>query len=178
MTASMKTKIILLSLLMSCFLTACRTQQQTVIEKEVHDTVTVTKDSIVIHERIVNVEVPVPEIQIERVVPEDTVSVIDNGLFTSTARLEDGFLHHSLVTNKGAKIPASVQVADTTHTHGSSVSVTNTSDKQKEIIKEVNVLTTTQSFFITVGKVASGLVLLAILIFFGRFYIKKRGLLK
>jgi flagellar biosynthesis/type III secretory pathway M-ring protein FliF/YscJ len=104
--------------------------------------------------------------------------VIDNGLVTSTARLEDGFLHHSLVTNKGAKIPASVQVADTTHTQGSSVSVTNTSDKQKEIIKEVNVLTTTQSFFITVGKVASGLVLLAILIFFGRFYLKKRGLLK
>ena len=157
----MKTKIILFSLLMSCFLTACRTQQQTVIEKDVHDTVTVTKDSIVIHERIVNVEVPVPEIQIERVVPEDTVSVIDNGLFTSTARLEDGFLYHSLVTNKGAKIPASVP-----------------SDKQKEIIKEVNVLTTTQSFFITVGKVASGLVLLAILIFFGRFYLKKRGLLK
>lgn len=178
MIASMKTKIILLSLLMSCFLTSCRTQQHTVIEKEVHDTVTVTKDSIVIHERIVNVEVPVPVIQIERVVPEDTVSVIDNGLFTSTARLEYGLLHHSLVTNKGAKIPASVQVSDTTHTQVSSVSVTNTSDKQKEIIKEVNVLTTTQSFFITVGKVASGLVLLAILIFFGRFYLKKRGLLK
>ena len=159
MTASINTKIIILSLLTSCFITSCRTQQQTVIEKEVHDTVTVTKDSIVIHERIVNVEVQVPEIQIERVVPEDTVSVIDNGLFTSTARLEDGFLHHSLVTNKGAKIPASVQVADTTHTQGSSVSVKNTSDKQKEIIKEVNVLTTTQSFFITVGKVTSGLVI-------------------
>ena len=136
MTASINTKIILLSLLMSCFITSCRTQQQTVIEKEVHDTVTVTKDSIVIHERIVNVEVQVPEIHIERVVPEDTVSVIDNGLFTSTARLEDGFLHHSLVTNKGAKIPASVQVADTTHTQGSSVSVKKLRSQEKKNKKE------------------------------------------
>lgn len=174
----MKTKIILFSLLLSCLLSACRTQQQTVIERTLHDTVTVTKDSIVIHERIVNVEVPVPEIQIERVVPEDTVSVIDNGFYISTACLENGFLFHSLKTKANAKFPASVQVADTTHTQGSSVSVTNTSESQKETVKEVNVLTTTQSFFITVGKIACGLVLLAILIFFGRFYLKKRGLLK
>ena len=172
-------RIIFLSLFVSCLLMmSCRTQQQTVIEKTQHDTVTVTKDSAVLHERIVNVEVPVPEIQIERVVPEDTISVIDNGIFISTARLEDGFLYHSLKTKANAKLSGSVQVADTTHTQGSSVSITNTSDKQKEVIKEVNVLTTTQSFFITIGKIASGVIIATILIFFGRFYLKKRGLLK
>lgn len=173
----MKNKILFV-ILLSCLLNACRTQQESVKEIYRTDTVTVTKDSIIIRERQVKVEVPVPQIEIERVVPQDTTSVINNGLCTSIAKLADGMLYHSLKTNPDATVSGSVQVADTTQTHGSSVSVSADSQKQETIIKEVNVLTTMQSFFIVIGKCACGLAILLILFFLGRFYLKKRGLLK
>jgi hypothetical protein len=170
--------VVVATLLMSCALSACRTQQQSLTETFRTDTVTIVKDSVIIKEKIVPVEVPVPVVEIERVVPEDTTSVINTGLYTSTASVKDGLLFHTLKTNPDAKISANVQVADTTHIQDSSVSVTNDHEKIVEKIKEVNVLTASQNFFVVVGKGACAVVLGAILFIFCRFYLKKRGVLK
>ena len=179
MILSMKhRKILFTILLMSCMLSACRTQQESVREIVRTDTVTIIKDSIQIRERIVPIEVPVPVIHIERVVPEDTTSVIDNGIFTSTASVHDGLLFHTLRTNPDAKISGSVQVADTTKTHDSSVFASADSVSTKTVIKEVNVLTSSQTFFIGLGKGSLFALILLILMFLIRFYLKKRGLLK
>lgn len=144
----------------------------------IQDTVFVTKDSIVIQERIVEVEVPVPVTDIERVVPADTASVIDNGLFTSTASVQDGMLHHTLRSNPRATVTGSAAVRDTTKTSDKYLNIYVNDQEQRTDTVYTNVLTVPQKVFVCVGKGTLGILFAAILIFLGRFYLKKRGLLK
>lgn len=109
------TYLLLLALLLACV--GCATHK--VVEPTIQDTTdTIAQheqhDSVIVRERLVKVEVPVPVVKIERVVPKDTASTLTDGIYTSKAWVKDGLLFHSLFTATDAKVSGKVQVADTT----------------------------------------------------------------
>lgn len=91
-------------------------------------TVTETRDSIIIRERIVHdtakVEIPVI---VEKNVTKDDSSRLENLYAISVAQVKNGFLFHSLETKpQTIYVPVDVQVSDTTTVH----------EKEQETAKE------------------------------------------
>lgn len=131
------TYLLLLALLLACV--GCATHK--VVEPTIQDTTdTIAQheqhDSVIVRERLVKVEVPVPVVKIERVVPKDTASTLTDGIYTSKAWVKDGLLFHSLFTAPDAKVSGKVQVADTTKVSNKRKVITITKRITKTIYKE------------------------------------------
>lgn len=103
------------------------------------DTVTVKRDSIIIHERIDTVEIALPQSSqvIEIPVEHDTVSVLTDRYYTSTAAVFGGRLRHSLMSNPGATLTGAAVVHDTVKVYVDSTMINN--QHQHSEIKEVPV---------------------------------------
>ena len=125
--------------LLAAAMVGCRTTRiitQTVTRT---DTVTVKRDSIIIHERIDTVEIALPQSSqvIEIPVEHDTVSVLTDRYYTSTAAVFGGRLRHSLKSNPGATLTGAATVHDTVKVYVDSTMINNHSNHSE--IKEVPV---------------------------------------
>ena len=132
---------LLIALLMIIF-SGCKTTKvvtETIIKT---DTVTVKRDSIIIHDRIDTVKIELPQsIQyVEIPIKHDTVSVLSDRYYTSTAAVFDGRLRHSLRSNPGATLTGTSLVHDTVKVYVDSTMINNNS--QHSEIKEVPVYRT------------------------------------
>lgn len=103
------------------------------------DTVTVKRDSIIIHDRIDTVEIELPQSSqvIEIPVEHDTVSVLTDRYYTSTAAVFDGRLRHTLRSNPGATLTGTAVVHDTVKVSADSTMINNQSSHSQ--VKEVPV---------------------------------------
>ena len=126
--------ILLLAAMSGCRTTRIITQTETRT-----DTVTVKRDSIIIHERIDTVEIALPQSSqvIEIPVEHDTVSVLSDKYYTSTAAVFGGRLRHSLMSNPGATLTGAATVHDTVKVYVDSTMIN--SQHQHSEIKEVPV---------------------------------------
>ena len=126
--------ILLLFAVVGCRTTRIITQTETRT-----DTITVKRDSIVIHERIDTVEIALPQSSqvIEIPVEHDTVSVLTDRYYTSTAAVFGGRLRHSLRSNPGATLTGAATVHDTVKVYVDSTMINNHSNHSE--IKEVPV---------------------------------------
>lgn len=148
----------------ACMLLAsCRTQK-VATEVRTTDTVTIVKDSIIIRNREVKVNVPVPVVQLNDVVPEDTTSILMSDIYKSKAWLKNGKLYHTLETLPNATITGSTTLSDTTKTSTKEKAINNNSQK---IIK-VNELTSLQKFFYKSGIILWFLFIVLLIVYLTR----------
>lgn len=148
----------------ACMLLAsCRTQK-VATEVRTTDTVTIVKDSIIIRNREVKVNVPVPVVQLKDVVPEDTTSILMSDIYKSKAWLKNGKLYHTLETLPNATITGSTTLSDTTKTSSKEKVINNNSQK---IIK-VNELTSLQKFFYKSGIILWFLFIVLLIVYLTR----------
>lgn len=148
----------------ACMLLAsCRTQK-VATEVRTTDTVTIVKDSIIIRNREVKVNVPVPIVQLRDVVPEDTTSILMSDIYKSKAWLKNGKLYHTLETLPNATITGSTTLSDTTKTSTKEKAINNNSQK---IIK-VNELTSLQKFFYKSGIILWFLFIVLLIVYLTR----------
>ena len=148
----------------ACMLLAsCRTQK-VATEVRTTDTVTIVKDSIIIRNREVKVNVPVPIVQLRDVVPEDTTSILVSDIYKSKAWLKNGKLYHTLETLPNATITGSTTISDTTKTSTKEKAINNNSQK---IIK-VNELTSLQKFFYKSGIILWFLFIVLLIVYLTR----------
>ena len=148
----------------ACMLLAsCRTQK-VATEVRTTDTVTIVKDSIIIRNREVKVNVPVPVVQLRDVVPEDTTSILMSDIYKSKAWLKNGKLYHTLETLPNATITGSTTLSDTTKTSTKEKAINNNSQK---IIK-VNELTSLQKFFYKSGIILWFLFIVLLIVYLTR----------
>ena len=132
--------IVVLALLMiSISFSSCRTTRIITETVTKTDTVTVKRDSIIIHDRIDTVEVELPQsvMYVEIPVEHDTVSILSDKYYTSTAAVFDGRLRHSLRSNPGATITGAALVHDTVKVYVDSTMINNQSNHSE--VKEVPV---------------------------------------
>ena len=93
-------------------------------------------DSLIVKLRQLNLQLELPQVQLSAVTT-DSVSVLEDSLYISTASIVGGKLHHTLATKPGAKLNVNVQVADTTRTHNeSSYAVRERERNTKQVIRE------------------------------------------
>ena len=117
----------------------CRTTRIVTETVTKTDTVTVKRDSIIIHERIDTVEIALPQSSqvIEIPIEHDTVSVLADKYYTSVAAVFGGRLRHSLRSNPGATLTGAATVHDTVKVYVDSTMINNQSNHSE--IKEVPV---------------------------------------
>lgn len=125
--------------LLAAAMSGCRTTRIVTQTETRTDTVTVKRDSIIIHERIDTVEIALPQSSqvIEIPVEHDTVSVLTDRYYTSTAAVFGGRLRHSLRSNPGATLTGAATVHDTVKVYVDSTMINNHSNHSE--IKEVPV---------------------------------------
>ena len=125
--------------LLAAAMSGCRTTRIITQTETRTDTVTVKRDSIIIHERIDTVEIALPQSSqvIEIPVEHDTVSVLTDRYYTSTAAVFGGRLRHSLMSNPGATLTGAATVHDTVKVYVDSTMINNQSHHSE--IKEVPV---------------------------------------
>lgn len=125
--------------LLAASMSGCRTTRIITQTETRTDTVTVKRDSIIIHERIDTVEIALPQSSqvIEIPVEHDTVSVLTDRYYTSTAAVFGGRLRHSLMSNPGATLTGAATVHDTVKVYVDSTMINNQSHHSE--IKEVPV---------------------------------------
>ena len=125
--------------LLAAAMSGCRTTRIVTQTETRTDTVTVKRDSIIIHERIDTVEISLPQSSqvIEIPVEHDTVSVLTDRYYTSTAAVFGGRLRHSLRSNPGATLTGAATVHDTVKVYVDSTMINNHSNHSE--IKEVPV---------------------------------------
>lgn len=131
--------LIVVGILVAASLSGCRTTRIITQTETRTDTVTVKRDSIIIHERIDTVEITLPQSSqvIEIPVEHDTVSVLTDRYYTSTAAVFGGRLRHSLMSNPGATLTGAATVHDTVKVYVDSTMINNQSSHSE--IKEVPV---------------------------------------
>ncbi len=125
--------------ILSICTSSCRTTRIITETVTKTDTVTVKRDSIIIHDRIDTVEIELPQsvMYVEIPVEHDTVSILSDNYYTSTAAVFDGRLRHSLRSNPGATITGAALVHDTVKVYVDSTMINNQSHHSE--IKEVPV---------------------------------------
>lgn len=187
----MEKRIIIIALL-SLIMTGCSRKTFTHMET-VHDTLTVTRtdtvtyhrtDTVRIIQRVVDVAVDVPTSNLYRET-KDTVSVLDNGLYKSVARIVNGTLSHSLQSVDGAKIQGKAAVADTVTiskelTAEKSADNTLRSKSADKYVYREKQLSPWQQFVLRVGTFAVSVSFLAIvcaLVSLFRWIGKRRGII-
>ncbi len=149
--------LVLALLIMSITCSSCRTTRLITETVTKTDTVTVKRDSIIIHDRIDTVEIELPQsvMYVEIPVGNDTVSVLSDKYYTSTAAVFDGRLRHSLRSNPGATLTGAALVHDTVKVYVDSTMINNQSNHSE--IKEipVNHLHWWQKMLMWVGAIAT-----------------------
>lgn len=125
MTKERKTSILALIIIcITCLLAGCATKKKTMTEtateqettkvEQVKDTaITETHDTTRITQKLVPVEIAVPEAKLERTT-KDTTSVLETDLYRSTATWANGVLTHTLEAKPGAKLKGQATATDTT----------------------------------------------------------------
>ena len=125
MTKERKTSILALIIIcITCLLAGCATkkkamtetatEQETTKVEQVKDTaITETHDTTRITQKLVPVEIAVPEAKLERTT-KDTTSVLETDLYRSTATWANGVLTHTLEAKPGAKLKGQATATDTT----------------------------------------------------------------
>jgi len=109
-----------------------------IIERVV--TVTETKDSLIVRDRIIHdtVRVEIPIITERIVTPKDS-SHLENAYAVSDAYYRDGFLYHSLSTKPQViDVPVDVHVSDTTTIHETSQQTTDTHVETQYVEKKLS----------------------------------------
>ena len=131
--------MVLALLVMSITLSGCKTTRVITETVTKTDTVTVKRDSIIIHDRFDTVEIELPQsvMYVEIPLEHDTVSILSDKYYTSTAAVFDGRLRHSLRSNPGATITGAALVHDTVKVYVDSTMINNQSHHSE--IKEVPV---------------------------------------
>lgn len=126
-------------LILSICTSSCRTTRIITETVTKTDTVTVKRDSIIIHDRIDTVEIELPQSSqvIEIPVEHDTVSVLTDRYYTSTAAVFGGRLRHSLRSNPGATLTGTATAHDTVKVYVDSTMINNSSHHNE--VKEVPV---------------------------------------
>ena len=148
--------MVIVLLILSMSFSSCRTTRIITETVTKTDTVTVKRDSIIIHDRIDTVEIELPQsvMYVEIPVGNDTVSVLSDKYYTSTAAVFGGCLRHSLRSNPGATLTGTALVHDTVKVYVDSTMINNQSNHSE--IKEVpvNHLHWWQSALMWVGVIA------------------------
>lgn len=136
MTKERKTSILALIIIcITCLLAECATkkkamtetatEQETTKVEQVKDTaITETYDTTRITQKLVPVEIAVPEAKLERTT-KDTTSVLETDLYRSTATWANGVLTHTLEAKPGAKLKGQATATDTTKISKKSSSTKN-----------------------------------------------------
>lgn len=136
MTKERKTSILALIIIcIACLLAGCATkkkamtetatEQETTKVEQVKDTaITETYDTTRITQKLVPVEIAVPEAKLERTT-KDTTSVLETDLYRSTATWVNGVLTHTLEAKPGAKLKGQATATDTTKISKKSSSTKN-----------------------------------------------------
>lgn len=131
MTKERKTSILaLIIILAGCAtkkkaMTETATEQETTKVEQVKDTaITETYDTTRITQKLVPVEIAVPEAKLERTT-KDTTSVLETDLYRSTATWANGVLTHTLEAKPGAKLKGQATATDTTKISKKSSSTKN-----------------------------------------------------
>lgn len=167
MTKERKTSILALIIIcITCLLAGCATkkkamtetatEQETTKVEQVKDTaITETYDTTRITQKLVPVEIAVPEAKLERTT-KDTTSVLETDLYKSTATWANGVLTHTLEAKPGAKLKGQATATDTTKISKKSSSTKNTrnsssdsKNRQKDTQQETK--TTQASWYIWLG---------------------------
>lgn len=137
-------------------MTETETEQETTKMEQVKDTaITETHYTTRITQKMVPVEIAVPEANLERTT-KDTTSVLETELYRSTATWANGVLTHTLEAKPGAKLKGQATATDTTKISKKSSSTKNTrssssdsKNSQKDTKQETN--TTQASWNIWLG---------------------------
>lgn len=147
---------VLVLLIISISFSSCRTTRIITETVTKTDTVTVKRDSIVIHDRIDTVEIELPQsvMYVEIPVEHDTVSILSDKYYTSTAAVLDGRLRHSLRSNPGAKLSGTALVHDTVKVYVDSTMINNQSHYSETKEVPVNRLHWWQKALMWIGVIA------------------------
>lgn len=132
--------VVVISLLfLSTAFSSCKTTRLITETVTQTDTETIKHDSIIIHDRIDTVEIELPQsvMYVEVPVGNDTVSILSDRYYTSTAAVFDGRLRHSLRSNPGATLTGAALVHDTVKVYVDSTMINNQHSHSE--IKEVPV---------------------------------------
>lgn len=169
MTKERKTSILALIIIcITCLLAGCATkkkamtetatEQETTKVEQVKDTaITETHDTTRITQKLVPVEIAVPEAKLERTT-KDTTSVLETDLYRSTATWANGVLTHTLEAKPGAKLKGQATATDTTKiskksssTKKSRNSSTDSKNSQKDTQQENKTTQTSWDIWLGAG---------------------------
>ena len=169
---NMKTFKALLAVILTAFLfSACSHKVYVPVESVSTDTLhVVSYDTIRVTERLTPVSLALPEYHQERAT-KDSVSVLENALYRSTARIHNGVLTHILESLPGAEIKGLTTVHDTTH-----ITIHNKDHKQykekPKIVYKEKELSWIQKRAMETGFLAFGVLMMLALYFVIRWKLK------
>ena len=168
----MKTLKVLLAVILTAFLfSACSHKVYVPVESISTDTLhVVSYDTIRVSERLAPVSLQLPEYHQERAT-KDSVSVLQNALYRSTARIHNGVLTHILESLPGAAIKGLTTVRDTTHITIHDKDHKQYKEKPKIVYKEQE-LSWIQKRAMETGFVAFGVLVVLALYFVIRWKLK------
>lgn len=168
----MKTLKVLLAVILTAFLfSACSHKVYVPVESISTDTLhVVSYDTIRVTERLAPVSLLLPEYH-QECATEDSVSVLQNALYRSTARIHNGVLTHILESLPGAEIKGLTTVRDTTHITIHDKDHKQYKEKPKIIYKEKN-LKWIEKRAMETGFVAFGVLVMLALYFVIRWKLK------
>ena len=162
--------IIVLSVI--CSMCGCKTKS-IVMHDVVTDTLMInTHDTVKVHDRVVDVQVPLPIVKLQNAT-KDSTSILVDGRYKSIAKLRNGILFHSLFTLPGASVSGQVNVKDTTTVHYSDKQ--HSVNQQHNITKYVKVkqpLSTWQKVIMFLGYIMFTILLVAVVGF--AYYMGKK----
>lgn len=156
MTKERKTSILALIIIcIACLLAGCATkkkamtetatEQETTKVEQVKDTaITETYDTTRITQKLIPVEIAVPEAKLERTT-KDTTSVLETDLYRSTATWANGVLTHTLEAKPGAKLKGQATATDTTKISKKSSSTKNSRNSSTDSRNSQQTTKTTQA---------------------------------
>lgn len=168
----MKTLKVLLAVILTAFLfSACSHKVYVPVESISTDTLhVVSYDTIRVTERLAPVSLLLPEYHQERAT-KDSVSVLQNALYRSTARIHNGVLTHILESLPGAEIKGLTTVRDTTHITIHDKDHKQYKEKPKIVYKEKE-LSWIQKRAMETGVIAFGVLMMLALYFVIRWKLK------
>nr|DAK35066.1 MAG TPA: hypothetical protein [Caudoviricetes sp.] len=169
---NMKTFKALLSVILTAFMfSACSHKIYVPVESISTDTLhVVSYDTIRVSERLAPVSLLLPEYHQERAT-KDSVSVLQNALYRSTARIHNGVLTHILESLPGAEIKGLTTVHDTTHITIHDKDHKQYKEKPKIVYKEKE-LSWIQKRAMETGFLAFGVLMMLALYFVIRWKLK------
>lgn len=168
----MKTLKVLLAVILTALLfSACSHKVYVPVESVSTDTLhVVSHDTIRVTERLTPVSLLLPEYHQERAT-KDSVSVLQNALYRSTARIHNGILTHILESLPGAKVEGLTTVHDTIRITIHDKDHKQYKEKPKIVYKEKN-LSWIQKRAMEIGFIAFGVLVILALYFVIRWKLK------